>query len=180
MFGYNNNGYGGGVYIPPVTQRPVMQPATTFVPAPQSSLGQMQAPMQAQSYIQPFQDVRFVNEKEADAFIVLPNQKVLLLDPQNNKMWIKWADSMGQSNTEYYRYEKMSAGGGDTVIVESDNKPVTTAIDTDQFALKNDLKNMPTRDEIDSLRETIEQLKKQVRISQILNEKPVLDIKKEQ
>ena len=63
MFGYANNNYMGS-YIPPVQQRPM--PAV-------------------QQYIPPFQDVRFVNEKEADGYIVLPNQKVLLIDVANKK-----------------------------------------------------------------------------------------------
>lgn len=169
MFGYNNY---GNSYVPPV------QPMISR-PAMQQPIGQIQpTTMQTQTYIQPFQDVRFVNEKEADAFIVLPNQKVLLLDPQNNKMWIKWADSMGQSNTEYYRYEKMTATG-DAIIVENDAKSNMPIIDTTNFVLKDDLKNVPTRDEINSLKEIIEQLKKQVKINQILSEKPNVEIKKE-
>lgn len=175
MFGYN--GYGS--YMQPMSQRQMMSNSAPILP--QAQLGQTQGAVQSQQCIQPFQDVRFVNEKEAEAFIVFPNQKILLINPQNNKMWIKWADAMGQSNTEYYRYEKINMSG-DAVSVENGDiaKEQMSAINTEKFALKDDLKNVPTREELNSLKEVIEQLKKQVKISQILSEKPALDIKKEQ
>lgn len=145
MFGYTNNNYMGS-YIPPVQPRP------------------MPASQQMQQYIPPFQDVRFVNEKEADGYIVLPNQKVLLIDVANKKMWIKWADSLGQSNTETYKFEPL-----EEQKQALEEKP---AFDTSIFAQKDDIKNMATRQDLDVLKQTIEKLEKQVKINQILAEKP--------
>ena len=44
--------------------------------------------------------------------------------------------------------------------------------DTSLFAQKDDLKNMATRQDLDALKQTIEKLEKQVKINQILAEKP--------
>lgn len=150
MFGYNNY---GGAYVPQGQQRP------TAMPMAQQSMVQPQQPMVAPC---PFQDVRFVNEKEANGFLVLPNQKVLLIDNEDRKMWVKSADSMGTSTTETYRFERVEN-------VETENIP---QIDTSNFATRKDLENCVTKDELLSISETIKELEKQVKISQILNDKP--------
>lgn len=148
MFGYNNY---GGAYIPPVQQRPMTMPVS-----------QPQQPVVAPC---PFQDVRFVNEKEADAFIVMAGQKVLLIDSANQKMWIKSADNMGTSTTETYRFERVENDTNAT-----NNQP---QIDTSNFVMRKDLENVATKGELASIRETIKELEKQVKISQILSDKPV-------
>ena len=147
MYGYNNN-FGG--YVPPIQQRPMYMPT--------------QPQMQDMEQMTPFQIVRFVNEKEAQAFTLLPNQKALLMDTANMKFWIKWTDSLGNSTTETYKFEKTD--NGDTA------KEIAQTVDTSLFATKDDLKNVVTKTELDSLKETIAELKKQVKINQILSEKP--------
>lgn len=148
MYGYNNTFNGG--YVPPMQQRPMYMPT--------------QPQIQDMEQLTPFQIVRFVNEKEAQAFTLLPNQKALLMDTANMKFWIKWTDSLGNSTTETYKFEKTD--NGDTT------KEITQAIDTSLFVTKDDLKNVVTKAELDSLKETIAELKKQVKINQILSEKP--------
>lgn len=152
MFGYNNY---GGAYIPQAQQRPMTMPMT------QQQMAQPQQPMVAPC---PFQDVRFVNEKEANGFLVLPNQKVLLIDNENKKMWVKFADSMGTSTTETYHFERVED-------IETGTETISQ-IDTLNFAMRKDLENCVTKDELISIRETIKELEKQVKISQILNDKP--------
>ena len=147
MYGYNNN-FGG--YVPPMQQRPMYMPT--------------QPQVQDMEQMTPFQIVRFVNEKEAQAFTLLPNQKALLMDTANMKFWIKWTDSLGNSTTETYKFEKTD--NGDTA------KEIAQTVDTSLFATKDDLKNVVTKTELDSLKETIAELKKQVKINQILSEKP--------
>ena len=93
MYGYNNN-FGG--YVPPIQQRPMYMPT--------------QPQVQDMEQMTPFQIVRFVNEKEAQAFTLLPNQKALLMDTANMKFWIKWTDSLGNSTTETYKFEKTDNG----------------------------------------------------------------------
>lgn len=148
MYGYNNTFNGG--YVPQMQQRPMYMP-----PQPQ---------IQDMEQLTPFQIVRFVNEKEAQAFTLLPNQKALLMDTANMKFWIKWTDSLGNSTTETYKFEKTD--NGDTA------KEIAQTVDTSLFATKDDLKNVVTKAELDSLKETIAELKKQVKINQILSEKP--------
>ena len=148
MYGYNNTFNGG--YVPQMQQRPMYMP-----PQPQ---------IQDMEQMTPFQIVRFVNEKEAQAFTLLPNQKALLMDTANMKFWIKWTDSLGNSTTETYKFEKTDSG--DTA------KEIAQTVDTSLFATKDDLKNVVTKTELDILKETIAELKKQVKINQILSEKP--------
>ena len=148
MYGYKNTFNGG--YVPQMQQRPMYMP-----PQPQ---------IQDMEQLTPFQIVRFVNEKEAQAFTLLPNQKALLMDTANMKFWIKWTDSLGNSTTETYKFEKTD--NGDTA------KEIAQTVDTSLFATKDDLKNVVTKTELDSLKETIAELKKQVKINQILSEKP--------
>ena len=148
MYGYNNTFNGG--YVPQMQQRPMYMP-----PQPQ---------IQDMEQLTPFQIVRFVNEKEAQAFTLLPNQKALLMDTANMKFWIKWTDSLGNSTTETYKFEKTD--NGDTT------KEIAQTVDTSLFATKDDLKNVVTKTELDILKETIAELKKQVKINQILSEKP--------
>ena len=151
MYGYNNNF--GNAYIP--VQRPI------YMPQPQLDMEQGS----------PFQIVKFVNEKEAQGFVLLPNQKALLMDTQNMKFWIKWTDSLGNSTTETYKFEKTENG--------ETTKESIPAIDTSIFVTKDDLKNVVTKTELDSLKETIAELKKQVKISQIMSEKPTTTLKGE-
>lgn len=148
MYGYNNTFSGG--YVPQMQQRPMYMPS--------------QPQIQDMEQLTPFQIVRFVNEKEAQAFTLLPNQKALLMDTANMKFWIKWTDSLGNSTTETYKFEKTD--NGDTA------KEIAQTVDTSLFATKDDLKNVVTKTELDSLKETIAELKKQVKINQILSEKP--------
>ena len=72
MYGYNNF---GNTYIPPIQQRPLYM-----------------QPQQEMEQASPFQIVKFVNETEAQGFVLLPNQKALLMDTANMKFWIKWTD----------------------------------------------------------------------------------------
>ena len=155
MYGYNNTVNGG--YVPQMQQRPMYMP-----PHPQ---------IQDMEQLTPFQIVRFVNEKEAQAFTLLPNQKALLMDTANMKFWIKWTDSLGNSTTETYKFEKTD--NGDTA------KEIAQTVDTSLFATKDDLKNVVTKTELDVLKEIIAELKKQVKISQILSEKPIATTKGE-
>ena len=99
--------------------------------------------------------------------IVYKDNRITLsrnIDVANKKMWIKWADSLGQSNTETYKFEPL-----EEQKQALEEKP---AFDTSLFAQKDDLKNMATRQDLDALKQTIEKLEKQVKINQILAEKP--------
>lgn len=162
MFGYNN-------YTNPYLQANSYLSNTMVQPQPIRQMNQPQT-----QYEVPFNDVRFVNEKEAQGFILLPNQKALLMDTANKKFWIKYTDGLGNSSTETYRFEKIENGDSNVTIVEE--KP---AIDTSAFITKDDFKNVATKTELNSLKETIAELKKQIKINQILSEKPNISTKVE-
>ena len=151
MYGYNNF---GNTYIPPIQQRPLYM-----------------QPQQEMEQASPFQIVKFVNETEAQGFVLLPNQKALLMDTANMKFWIKWTDGLGNSTMETYKFEKVENGGV--------GKEKTAVIDTSQFLTADSLKNVATKDELASLKDAIADLKKQVKISQILSEKPIATTKGE-
>lgn len=127
----------------------------TFMPQPPR-----QQPM---PYPTPFQDVRCINSKEVDGYIVFPNQRVLLIDNQAKKFYIKWSDSMGYSTTETYSFERV-----DNPELK---EPEKEKFDTSQFVNRDEFKNVVTKDEFNSLKQTIQDLEKQVKISQILTEK---------
>lgn len=113
-------------------------------------------PMQRQiMYESPFQDVRLVNEKEANEYIVLPNSKALLMDVNAKTFWIKSADSLGKLTIEKYNFEK---------VEDVDEQPQVAPINTEMFA---------TKDDLSALTEQITKLEKQIKINQILAEKPI-------
>jgi hypothetical protein len=55
----------------------------------------------------PIQAVKFVNENEAKAYIVLPNTKEMLIDKDKGIAYLKSADQMGQSSTKIFRFEEV-------------------------------------------------------------------------
>jgi hypothetical protein len=127
-----NNPYSNYPYsnygMPNYGQRP-------YAPQAQQPLqNTQQIPMQQQPQMQyelPIQDVRFVTSEEAKAYIVMPNSKALLIDKNSGVAHLKVADNMGQSQTQYFRFEPVNADG--TPI-----KPQapTSSIDIDEFSKK--------------------------------------------
>ena len=95
------------------------------------------------------------------------------MDTANKKFWIKYTDSLGNSSTETYRFEKIENGDSNVTLVEE--KP---AIDTSLFVKKEDLSAMATKDDLKAMNEQIAKLQKQIRLS-ILDEKPLPSVKVE-
>ena len=127
---YNQYPYSGYGYQP-FNNRQFMQPQQQQMAQPQA---QMQQPMQ---YEMPIQDIRFVTSEEAKAFIVMPNRNALLIDKPNGMAHFKFADGMGQSATEYYKFERVNADG--TPIKQQEQTP---QIDFSQFATKKELESI--------------------------------------
>lgn len=115
MYNYSNYPYQPNFQTPNYMQRAYnTQPQQ--VPQPQ-----MQPPMSPQiPYEIPIQDVRFVTSEEAKAYIVMPNSKALLID-KNGTAYLKTADNMGQSQTQYFRFEPINPDG--TPIKPQEDKP---------------------------------------------------------
>ena len=81
-------------------------------PQQQMAQPQMQPQQQVQpQYETPIQDIRFVTSEEAKAFIVMPNSKALLIDKNGGVAHLKTADNMGQSVTQYFKFEQVNADG---------------------------------------------------------------------
>ncbi len=95
--GYGYPNYGRQNYMQPQQQmaQPQMQPQQQVQP----------------QYETPIQDIRFVTSEEAKAFIVMPNSKALLIDKNGGVAHLKTADNMGQSVTQYFKFEQVNADG---------------------------------------------------------------------
>ena len=155
----NNNAYMQAQQ--PVAQQQVQQPMQpTYV-----------QPQQQMVYEMPIQAVKFVTEDEAKAYIVMPNQRVLLIDRVNGVAYDKSADSLGQSKSKMYHFtdpEKM---------IEA--QPIPT-IDLDKYATKDDLDIFVKADDLSALESKImaqmEDLKKSVIEKYLKHEKRQGDV----
>lgn len=126
---------------------------------------QDQQPIQQQNQIQSksfVQNIQFVTEDEAKAYIVMPNTSVMLMDAPNNVFWIKSADALGQSTFEKYRFEKFS-----DVAVEKE-KP--KEFDYSNFATKEDLTGIIKKDDLKGILSQLDRMEKKISISNFLAE----------
>ena len=143
-----------GYAYPNYGNRQFMQPQQ-----PQMSQPQMQQTQQAVQYETPIQDIRFVTSEEAKAFIVMPNSKALLIDKNGGVAHLKTADNMGQSVTQYYKFEQVNADG--TPLRQQEP---TTQVDYEQFATKKDIDALPTVEQYQQLATQYNSLLEQVNV----------------
>ena len=130
--GYGMPNYGQRNYMQP--QQPIAQP-------------QMQQQVQPQmQYETPIQDIRFVTSEEAKAFIVMPNSKALLIDKNGGVAHLKTADNMGQSVTQYFKFEQVNADG--TPLKPQEPTP---QVDYANFVTKDQLNGLPTAEQYQQL-----------------------------
>lgn len=144
---YGNN-YQNNTYPTPAQQvQPQQQIQPTYVqPQPQPMVYEM-----------PIQAVKFVTEDEAKAYIVMPNQRVLLIDRVNGVAYDKSADSLGQSKSKMYQFTDPEK------IIETTPIP---SINLDDYAKKEELDVFVKADDLSALESKIsaqiEDLKKSV------------------
>lgn len=138
---YNQYPYSGYGYQP-FNNRQFIQPQQQQMAQPQA---QMQPPMQ---YEMPIQDIRFVTSEEAKAFIVMPNRNALLIDKPNGMAHFKFADGMGQSATEYFKFEQVNADG--SPLKPKEQPP---QVDYSQFVTKKEIGELPTAEQYKQLAE---------------------------
>ena len=123
---------------------------------PQQQMAQPQMQQQAQvQYETPIQDIRFVTSEEAKAFIVMPNSKALLIDKNGGVAHLKTADNMGQSVTQYFKFEQVNADG--TPLKPQEPAP---QIDFEQFAKKEQLNEFVTYKQYNELLLKLEAMQK--------------------
>ena len=133
MYGYQNYGYQPSYSTPNYMQRGYMLQAQQ----PLQTQSMPQQPQPQMQYEIPLQDVRFVTSEEAKAFIVMPNTRALLIDRQGGVAHLKSADSMGQSQTQYFRFEPINADGSPIKPQEP-----TPQVNFDEFVKKDQIKDL--------------------------------------
>lgn len=121
---YNAYSYNAGYGMPNYQQRPYNPVIPQMQQMPTNM--QMQMPVQQPQADMPIQDIKFVNSAQAEAYIVYPNTKVLLIDMQNGIAHLKCADSMGQSQTQYFKFVPSMADGSP---LKQEEKPTTISLD---------------------------------------------------
>lgn len=90
-----------------------------------------------QTFETPIQDIRFVTREEANAYIVYPNTKALLIDRNGCIAHLKSADNMGQSASRYFKFVEVNADGSPIKPQEP-----TPQIDMGEYIKKSDLANL--------------------------------------
>ena len=145
---YGQNPYQSYAYpsynIPNYAQRQFMQAQ------PQMQQSSMQFEM-------PFQDIRYVTSEEAKAFIVMPNSKALLIDKTNSVAHLKTADNMGQSVTQYFKFEQVNADGSPLKPQEQ-----IPQVDFAQFAKKEELNAFVTIEQYNTLSAKLDAIQKSI------------------
>lgn len=121
-------GYGSTNY----TQRNYMQPQQPMIQNQQPMQQFQQQPMQ---YQPPIQTVQFTTDKEAEAFIVMPNTSALLIDKNSSIAHWKTADGMGQSVAKHYKFYEVDENGEPIKKEE-----VVSSIDLSNLVSKDELK----------------------------------------
>lgn len=133
---------------------------------------QMQQPIQQQPIQQqpvmpkisdlPIQEIRFLTADEIKAFIVMPNNKVMLVDKANGLAYIKSADAMGQSSSDVYSFTKLEDENSQNLKEQYVSKD-----DLKSFLTKDDLKDLPTREELKAYENRLDKLQTQIRLAEL-------------
>lgn len=149
MYPYQNYGYQPTYQQPNYMQRGYAPQPSQMPQNQQQAFAPMQTPPPMET---PIQDIKFVNRAQAEAYIVFPNTKVMLIDNENGMAYIKTADGMGQTQTDYFRFDKVNADGS----------PVKPQEPIPQV----DFKEFVKIDEFKALQDKFEQLLKRLEVRQ--------------
>lgn len=146
---YSYNGYSMPTY-----QQRAYNPT---IPQMQQMPTTQQMPMQQMPAELPIQDIKFVNSAQAEAYIVYPNTKVLLIDMQSGVAHLKSADGMGQSQTQYYKFLPINADGSP---LKQEKEP--TPINLDGFIKRDEISTLGfvTEDKYNALLDEFDKIKK--------------------
>lgn len=146
---------------------PTYQPM--YAQYPQMAMQQYPQQQFQQLIEPPIQSVKFVNENEAKAYIVLPNTKEMLIDKDNGLAYLKSADQTGQSSTKIFKFEE--------VIEKDKNEAGRGKIQPDRdmsdYVKRDDLSDFIKTDAVTSLSKDIYDrlsvLEKKIKINDIVN-----------
>ena len=152
--GYNNigNGYQRNYGMPSYAQPQYMQPQQMV--QPQMQQPQPQQPMQ---YEMPIQFVGNGTLKEAEAYILFPNQKAMFIDKANGMVYEKISNQDGQSFITHFKRVENKA---ENKAVETPKEQPT--IDLSSYAKKDDLGQFVSLKQYNELKDMFEKLKNQV------------------
>lgn len=159
---YYQNPY-GNYGMPNYMQRaynPQPQQMAQSQPQIQTQQPQMQMPQQMPPMEMPIQDIKYVNKAQAEAYIVYPNTKVMLIDRDSGIAYVKSADGMGQlSQNDYFRFERVNADGSPIKPQEP-----TPQVNFDEFIKKDDLQKFGfvNIEQFNALAQKIEQIQKRL------------------
>lgn len=145
----NNQNY--GMYQQPTYQQQQMMQQTQQY-APSNNL--------------PFNDIKFATLKEAEAYMVLPNTKVMFMDRDNSVFYIKSADSLGKSTLEGFKFTRIEDESTQSVSPQIDTKDFVRKEDMKSFLAgfitKDDIKDFITKDELKGIDSKLETFQKQI------------------
>lgn len=112
-----------------------------------------------QNYEIPIQQTLFVTSKEAEAHIVMPNTKVLLIDRTSGIAYLKYANNMGESQTQYFKFQPVDANGAPIGVPED-----KVEISFENYITKDELNAMgfAKAEDVKLLTEKIDNLQKMV------------------
>lgn len=153
-YAYNNNfnnSFGRNYQMPSYAQQqyypqPIVQPQVA------------QQPQQPIQFEMPIQYVGNATLKEAEAYILFPNQKALFIDKANSMVYEKICGNDGQSFITAYKKV-----GNEKQIEEpiKEEKP----LEVEEFVRKTDLKDFATIEQYKELKEMFDGLKGQINSS---------------
>lgn len=155
--GYNNyvNPYARNYGVPNYTQ-PQFNMQAQQMAQPQMPMQQPQ-PQQPMQYEMPIQYVGNGTLKEAEAYILFPNQKAMFIDKANGMVYEKISNQDGQSFITHFKRVENKA---ENQAVETPKEQPT--IDLSNYVQKDVLGQFVSLKQYDELLAKFEQLQKQV------------------
>jgi hypothetical protein len=156
MYPYQNYGYQPNYQQPNYMQRQYAPQPPQMPQNQQQAFSPMQTPPPMET---PIQDIKFVNRAQAEAYIVFPNTKVMLIDTENGMVHIKTADNMGQTKTDYFRFEQVNPDGSPIKAQE----PIPQ-VNYDEFVKVEQLKEFGfvTIEQYNALAQKLDQMQKKL------------------
>ena len=100
-------------------------------------------PQQTQQFqANAFSKVLYGTIDEAKAYMLLPNESIMIINKELGEFYVKIADSMGKSLLEEFYYGKKEKKSSESVSAELDTKELVKTSDLVNFATKEDLKGV--------------------------------------
>ena len=151
--GYNNmgNGYQRNYGMPSYAQTQYMQPQQMVQPQ------MAQQPQQPMQYEMPIQYVGNGTLKEAEAYILFPNQKAMFIDKANGMVYEKISNQDGQSFITHF---KRVENKGENQAIETPKDQPT--IDLSNYVERKELGEFVSLKQYNELKDMFEKLQKQI------------------